>query len=148
MMAVLADFSVFRIGNGNHPLAGEATEVYIDTYSWDGNLANAPTLQSSIAMPTTGSTAFTVTGTGFTDGGLNRSDDGQYLLAAGYRKDDGASGISATESAGLTARVIGRISVGGTVDTSTALSDAYSSADVPRRGQRRRKLILHLRGQS
>ena len=126
MMAVLSNFSVYRIGDGNHALAGEATEVFIDTYSWDGNPVNSPSLVSSTAMPAAGASAFTVTGTGFTDGGLSRSDDGQYLLAAGYRKDDGTTGILATESAGATPRVIGRVSVGGAVDTSTGLSDAYS----------------------
>ena len=126
MMAVLSNFSVYRIGDGNHALAGEATEVFIDTYSWDGDPFNSPALVSSTAMPASGASAFTVTGTGFTDGGLSRSDNGQYLLAAGYRKDDGSVGILATQSAGRTPRVIGRIGVGGTVDTSTGLTDAYS----------------------
>jgi hypothetical protein len=57
------------------------------------------------------------------------SGNGQYLLLAGYRKNAGGTNPSADAST-TTSRIVGRVSVGGTVDTSTALTDAYSAVSI------------------
>ena len=123
MMAAFqpGDIAVVRIGTGASTLTAHPTEVYIDEYDPAG------TLVQSIAMPTSGANAFTVGGTGFTDGGLSRSDNGQFLVAAGYRKDvSPLTTLPATDLSAATPRVVGRLAVNGSVDTTTALGDAYS----------------------
>src|SRR5262249_60548949 len=80
---------------------------------------------------TTGATTlFTDSGSATSDGFLNLSTNGQYLLLAGYRAAIGTANVVSTTSA-ASPRVIGRITVAtGAVDTSTALTDAYSGNNI------------------
>jgi autotransporter-associated beta strand protein len=118
---------VYRVGDGSAALASAATAVFLDEYSPVGVLVQ------SIALPTaaTGSQRrMTASGTAISEGFINRSFDGQYLVVTGY--DAALATASVTSSTGTAInRVIGRVAPDGTVDSSTALAD-FSSGGSPR----------------
>ena len=120
---VFANFSpgnlaIVRIDNGGTPLSNASTAAFIDEYTPTG------TLVQSIALPTAASGSnnpLTISGTSTSDGSLNRSSDGNFLVVTGYGTAPGTTGVTGTTSAAVP-RVIGRIAVDGTVDTTTALN--------------------------
>src|SRR5262249_7803901 len=57
------------------------------------------------------------------------SGDGQYLMLAGYDAAVGTASVAGTTSAAVN-RVIGRVSLMGIIDTSTALNDASNQNNV------------------
>ncbi|MGD9722530.1 MAG: beta strand repeat-containing protein [Pirellulales bacterium] len=114
------NLAVIRIGDGADPLLFEATEAFIDEYTPGG------TLVQSIPFDTAGAERFGLTGGGFTDGGLTRTDDGQYLVAAGYRSSPGDAN-PASANAAVTPRVVARIGTDGDIDATTQLTDSYST---------------------
>lgn len=116
---------VYRVGDGSSALGSAATAVFLDEYLPNG------TLVQSIALPTTvsGSNRRVVaSGTAGSDGLLNRSVDGRYLLATGYEAAIGTASITSTLSAS-NARVVARIYADGTINSSTALADAASGTN-------------------
>ncbi|PZU07238.1 Calx-beta domain-containing protein [Sphingomonas sp.] len=119
---------VFRIGTGEASLTNAATAVFLDEYTPQG------TLVQSIAMPTNASGvnyALVGSGTASSEGILNLSTDGQYLLLAGFNAALGTTGVNSSSAA--TGRVVGRVAADGTIDTSTILSissDIRSVASV------------------
>ncbi len=89
----------------------------------DGGVVGTP-----IALPTTTSgadRALTLTGNRPTEGQLQRSPDGQHVTLVGYNAGVGVE-EPYDEKASKYARTIGRIDADGTVDTSTALTNAFS----------------------
>ena len=117
---------VYRVGDGVTALSGNAAAVFLDEYTPSG------TLVQSIAMPTataiTGNRALTASGTATSEGELTRSVDGQYLVAAGYNAAPAATGVATSTSATVN-RVIARVDSNGSVDTTTALTDAISGGN-------------------
>lgn len=114
---------VSRIGDGTAALTNAATARFLDEYTPNG------TFVQTIALPTvvTGANRrVTDSGTATSNGFVTQSADGNYLLAAGYDAAVGTAAVTATPSA-TTNRVIARIALDGTIDTSTALTDAYSA---------------------
>jgi hypothetical protein len=67
----------------------------------------------------------TDTGTGTSDGMLTLSTDGRYLTIQGYDANVATASVVSTTSAN-TNRVVALVDFAGNVDTTTALSDAYS----------------------
>jgi len=118
---------VYRVGTGAAPLDSTATAVFLDEYT------SAGTLVQSVALPTTTSGSnrrFTASGSATSEGLLTRSTDGRYLVLAGYDAATGTPSVGSTTSAAVN-RVIARIGVDGTIDTTTALTDA-ASGNSPR----------------
>jgi hypothetical protein len=117
------DFLNYRVGDptGGGSFSG-AVPVFIDEYTPAGQLVQ------SVAMPSTGSTAL-VASTSTTEGNISLSDNGQYLVIGGYRKNGGGTAPNSDTSA-ATPRVVGRIAMDGTYDTSTALTDAFSAGNM------------------
>src|SRR5205814_1706514 len=108
---------VYRVGDGSAALTATATAVFLDEYTPGG------TLVQSIAMPTTvngSNRRLTATGNSSTEGLMTRSVDGNYLIAAGY---DTTLGTTTPGSAATINRVVGRVDINGTIDTTTALND-------------------------
>jgi hypothetical protein len=88
------------------------------------------TLVQTINISSSGASALTLQGNVTSEGLLQLSDNGQYLLLAGYRDNAGNSKPSEKSSASIN-RVIGRVAISsGAVDTSTALTDAYSAVSI------------------
>lgn len=117
---------VTRVGDGTAALSNAATAVFLEEYTKSGALVQ------TIAMPTApagGNFAMTWSGTATSEGAITQSVDGRYLLLVGYNAAPGTPSVATTASA-ATARIIGRVALGGAIDTTTALSDAYTGSNI------------------
>ena len=129
--AFAANFSpgnivVLRVGDGTAALTSAATPVFLDEYTPAGVLVQSialPTAAAGTNLPLTNS------GTATSEGFLNLSADGRFLLHAGYASAPGTASIASTPSA-TTPRVVARVAMDGTVDTSTGLLDSYSASNI------------------
>ncbi len=83
----------------------------------------------SIPVSSTGATACTQSGSATSEGFLTRSVDGKRLVFVGYRADAGLAAVVSTTAAN-NPRVVAVADCNGAVDTSTALSDAYSANNI------------------
>ena len=108
---------VYRVGTGANSLVNTGNSAFLDEYSRTG------TLIQSIDLGIISS------GTASSEGFINRSGDGRYIIATGYAST-GATSISASTGA-ANARVIARIDASGNVDSTTRLSN-YASGNNPR----------------
>jgi hypothetical protein len=117
---------VVRIGDGSATLTSAATAVFLDEYTPAGVYVQ------TIALPTAANGAqkqLTNSGVATSEGFLNLSIDGQYLMNAGYGTAVGTAGVAATASATVP-RVVARTDMSGNIDTSTALGDSYSGNNI------------------
>jgi hypothetical protein len=115
---------IYRVGNGASALAGEGTEVYLEEFTPAG------TLVQSVPMPTTVSgfnRRLVAYGIGADEGLITRSNNGYYLVVTGYDASPGANVLSSPPNVD---RVVGRLTNGVTINTSTAISDMGSSANL------------------
>ena len=120
------DIVVVRVGTGSSPLNNAATAVFLDEYTQSGALVQ------SIALPTSAVDAnrrLTLSGTATSEGALALSADGRYLSLGGFDADPGTLTVASTTAA-ATNRVVARVDGDGVVDSSTAISDAFSGADI------------------
>jgi hypothetical protein len=108
------DLIVTRVGAGT-ALSANGTAVFIDQYNSSTAAQTAPV--QSIALPTTGASAFTVHGTTTTEGYVAASADGHTAALAGYAA---AAGGSVNGANG----VIGVINPNGSIETSTQIPAA------------------------
>jgi hypothetical protein len=120
---------ISRIGDAEHPSSGDATPVHLLEVSVDDPDG---TFVQDILIPTEASGRnhrFALTGY-FRDGHLKRSANGLFLTIGGY--DAGLDENDPTHfepneaDAMLVPRVIARIDPFGIIDTTTALTDAYT----------------------
>ncbi|HZH35445.1 MAG TPA: VCBS repeat-containing protein [Pyrinomonadaceae bacterium] len=118
---------VYRVGDGSTALVNTGSAVFLDEFTPTG------TLVQSIALPTTASGSnrqLIANGTSSAEGFITRSSDGRYLIVTGYARNLGGTGaVSAATSADVP-RVIGRIDANGVIDTSTAITDTFSGANI------------------
>lgn len=126
-----ATFAVVRVGDGAAALSNAATAVFLEErYASDGSLVAAAS--NPVALPTMASgsnAALTLSGTATSEGGLSLSQDGQYLVLAGYDAATGTASVSSTNAA-ATNRIVGRVDAMGAVDTTTRLDSAFSANSV------------------
>ncbi len=117
---------VVRVGNGAAALSNAAAPVFLEEYTIGGGLVQ------TIPMPeiTVGANRrFTMSGTSTSDGSINLSVDRGYLTITGYDAATGTASVTGTTSA-VANRVVGIISAGGTINTTTALTDAYTTSNI------------------
>jgi hypothetical protein len=120
------DVVVYRVGDGANALTSAATAVFLDEYTPSGELVQSVPLPTA----TSGAThALTASGSAGSEGLLSLSADSRYLIAPGYAAALGTTKITSSASA-TTPRTIGRIAADGSVDTSTALTDAADGNNV------------------
>lgn len=115
---------VYRVGTGTAAVGNVATEVFLDEYSPSG------ALRQSVALPTAAAganQALTANGDSTSEGMLNRSADGQYLVLTGYAAAPGAAAPSSSTSIG---RVVGRVDAAGGIDTSTLINYAFGGDNI------------------
>lgn len=117
---------VVRVGDGSSALTAAAAPIFLDEYTTSG------TFVQSLPLPTGtigNQRAITVRGNATSEAYLNVSINGAYLTMCGYDAAPGtASALTQDALANVTNRVIARIDLNGVVDTSTALTDAFSGA--------------------
>jgi hypothetical protein len=117
---------VVRVGDGSAPLTNASTPTFLDEYTPAGAFVQSiplPTAVSGLNQPCTNS------GTATSEGFLNVSTNGFYLLVGGYGVAPGTASVAASTNPPVP-RVIARVDVLGQVDTTTALGDAYSTRNI------------------
>lgn len=109
-------FIVSRVGDGTTALTTAAAAIALEK-----RLISNGSLVSTTTVTVGGNNQrLTVAGSASGDGHLSRTPDGKYVLIAGYDANAGDAAIAGTTSA--TKRVVGRLNVAGTLDTSIAFS--------------------------
>lgn len=117
---------VVRVGDGVTPLSSAAAPVFLEEYTTSGVLVQ------TIPMPTAASGsnhAFTLPGDTTLNCNPRLSFDRQCFVLVGYDAPPGTPAVASTSSS-LVRRVIARIGMDGSIDTSTGLSDAYSGGEI------------------
>jgi hypothetical protein len=120
----IGNIVVVRVGDGGAALSTASAPCFLDEYTTSG------TFVQTIALPTVASGSnlpFSSSGSLSSEGFLNVSENGIYLLLGGYGETPGVSGAVARTDSTVVPRVIAVVDIAGNVDTSTALTDAYSS---------------------
>jgi hypothetical protein len=118
---------VYRVGNGTDPLSSAGSAVFLDEYTPTG------TLVQSIALPTTASgenRQLIANGTSSSEGFITRSADGRYLIVTGYARNLGGTGAVSGTTPAEVPRVVGRIDANGVINTTTAITDTFSGANI------------------
>ncbi|MDZ4773347.1 MAG: hypothetical protein SGI72_09470 [Planctomycetota bacterium] len=117
---------VVRVGDAVAPLTSAAQAVFLDEFTPLGVFVQTIALPTAVSGP---NQPLTNSGTATSEGFLNLSADNQYLMHAGYGTIPGTLSVASTAIPG-TPRVVARIDLGGNVDTSTAITDAFSANNV------------------
>jgi hypothetical protein len=120
-----------RVGDGVSALSTDSAPVYIEEMDTTGALLVKP--NNPLPLRTTLSGAqypLTLSGTATSEGGLSRSENGSYLVLAGYGTAPATANVS-TSLTNAVNRVIGRVGVDfSNVDTSTRFVAAFSGNSV------------------
>ena len=109
------EFLVLRVGTGTAMVSGTSTAAFIERHK----IADGSLVGQAIALPTAASGnnhILTLTGAQSSEGALTRSQDGRYVLFAGY---DAAPGTLTAVATAL--RVVGRMDSTGAIDTTTTV---------------------------
>jgi hypothetical protein len=120
---------VYRIGStdaGAPVLGTTAAPLFLDEFTPGGLLVQ------SVPLPTAAIGAnhiLTGKGDATSEGLITRSADGRYLLVSGYDAPVGTADPSAAAAAAIN-RVVGRIDSAGAIDTTTAITNAFSGNNV------------------
>lgn len=127
---------LLRVGDPSLTLGSTAAPVFLEEWNTSTNslvqVVGLPNVNGAglVPAPIAPNTSFAQRGFSSSEGQLNLSADGRYLVVGGYDRAIGATDPTA-EPAATTPRVIARIDVlTGDVDTSTALTDAYDGAPI------------------
>lgn len=119
----IGDLVVLRDGTGSAALTSAGTAIFLDQYTTGGLYVN------SVAIPATGSSALVNSGTATSEGALNLSANGQYLVFAGYNTNAGGASIAGTTSA-LTPRGVGIVDASGNYTLAATTSSAFSGNNI------------------
>jgi hypothetical protein len=120
---------VYKIGDGTNALTNGAFPINLDEYTTGGTFVQSHPLPIAVSGA---NKRIVASGTSTSEGLLTLSTDGRFLLATGFDtlpSPTRTGGIAASLSATVN-RVIGIVDATGTVDATTALSDAYSASDI------------------
>src|ERR1035438_7450489 len=82
------DLVVLRDGAGSVGLTSAGTAIYLDQYTTTAN-----GYVNSLAIPSTGSSALVNSGSAASEGALNLSANGQYLVVPGNNADSATAGM-------------------------------------------------------
>ena len=114
---------LLQVGDGSTAVTNAAQIVLLKEVTPTGGLVQ------TISMPATTAGVnrrLTQNGTATSEGFLTRSADKRYLFLVGYDAEPGSTN-PATQSSATVNRVIGSVAVDGSIDTTTAVTDASSS---------------------
>jgi hypothetical protein len=114
---------VVQAGDGSVALTSSAAAAFLKEFTLSGSALQ------SIALPTAAAgsnNALTLSGSASSEGFLTRSVNTNYLTLGGYNAAPGTSGVTS----GVGNRVVGRISMDGTIDTTTLLGDATGLGNI------------------
>lgn len=117
---------VVRVGTGAAALTNASNAVFLEEFTVDGTFVQSvplPTAVSGLQFPVT------VSGSATSEGLITLSADGQYLVAVGYGTAPGLASVVSTPTTSVP-RVIARIGLDGSIDSSTAITDAFSANNI------------------
>jgi hypothetical protein len=114
---------VLRDGDGSAPLSNAGTAIYLDQFTTSGVLVN------SLAIPSTGSSALVNSGTATSEGALNLSANGQYLVVAGYNAAAGTASIASSASATVP-RGVATVNASGNYTLAATSSSFFSGNNI------------------
>ncbi|UAY51022.1 T9SS type A sorting domain-containing protein [Ferruginibacter albus] len=117
---------VYKVGDGTTTLSNASFPITLDEYSPAGVLA------LSHPMPTAASGSnkrIVASGSATSEGQMTRSYDKRYLIVPGYDAATGVTGIAST-TASANNRMVGIVGFDGSIDATTALTDAYSGNNL------------------
>jgi len=117
------NITVLRVGDNSGTRTSSATKCFLDVYDAAGNLI------AKFPLPDVPATEITLSGTATDEGLLTLSADNQYLVCGGYRAAPGVANVSTSTSAAVP-RVVARIDMTGSIDTTTTLGTAFSGASI------------------
>lgn len=119
---------VYRIGDGSDTLSSAGFPVFIDEYSTSGSAVASHPLPTTINGP---NRRIVASGSATSEGMISRSVNKQFLLVTGYDTfpDPNRSSISGSQAA-LINRVVGLVGADGSVDSKTALADAFNGSNI------------------
>ena len=113
---------VLRLGDGTSALSNSVAPVYLDEYSPTGKLVQ------SVTLPSSGTGHKLVLGGNSTsEGEIASSQDGAYVVVAGYDTIAGVTGASSSATIHRTVAIIGENAV---PDISTSLTNVLSASSV------------------
>ncbi len=115
---------VLRVGDGTSSLTNASTLVFLDEYTPAGSLVGTTPLNAAGT-----DNKLTNSGTSSSEGMMTLSANGQYLLTTGYNAEPGFMEV-ATSSAATIPRTVARIGSNQLPGISTALTDAFSTANI------------------
>jgi hypothetical protein len=114
---------VVRDGDGSAPLSNAGTAIFLDQYTTSGALVN------SLSIPSTGSSALVNSGTAGSEGTLNLSANGQYLVIAGYNTTAGSASIAGSTSATVP-RAAATVNASGNYTLAATSSSFFSANNI------------------
>ncbi|MEP7265220.1 MAG: beta-propeller fold lactonase family protein, partial [Bacteroidota bacterium] len=128
--------AVLVVGDGSAALSANATPLFIKEFNLTGG-SQTGTVRTTLPVTATTGTgsvarALTQSGSSTSEGLLNLSGNGQYLLVTGYNSTTGSGGVSTSSSTTFptNTRVVGRVDATGAVNTTTTFNTGYSGVAV------------------
>ena len=117
---------ISKVGIGDKALSNASAPVFLQEVTTTGAAVQTITVPYHATMLTGNNKKFVTAGSSSNDANLTLSGNGAYFVLAGYSADTGIASI--TTVAGVK-RVIARIAMDGTVNTSTLLDTAKSKGN-------------------
>jgi hypothetical protein len=118
------DLVVLRDGTGSGALSSAGTAIFLDQYT-----TTPSGYVNSLAIPSSGSSALVNSGSAASEGGLNLSGDGQYLVFAGYNAAAGTASIAGTTAAAVP-RGVATVDASGNYILAATTSSFFSGNNV------------------
>ncbi len=106
---------IYRVGDGSAALTSAGTAVFLDEYTPGGQLVQSyalPTAAAGTTLP------FVASGSASSEGFLNTSADGRFLVLTGYNTAVGTAGVASTTTATVPREVATVSATGALVQTS------------------------------
>ena len=117
------NLAVLRDGTGSAALTSAGTAIFLDQYTTSGTFVN------SLGIPTAGATALVNSGSAGSEGALNLSANGQYLVFAGYNAAAGTASI-ASSTAAAAPRGVATVDASGNYTLAATTSTAFSANNI------------------
>jgi hypothetical protein len=117
------DLVVLQDGNGSGTLTSAGSAIYLNEYDTSGDF------ESSLGIPSTGSSALVNSGTASSEGDLTLSANDQYLVLAGYNVAAGTAAV-ATAASSAVPRGIATVDANGVYTLAATTSTYYSGNNI------------------
>jgi hypothetical protein len=118
--------AVLRVGDGSSVLSSTAQPIFLDQFELTGG-GQAPSY--TLAIPSSGADALTLSGTATSEGALSRSANGLFLSFAGYNANAGTASIAGTASATVN-RGAGLVTYDGQYTLAARTDQGFSGNNV------------------